>query len=316
MRRLRKTLFPYERRAFTQRAMFSRLNSSPYLLLVITTFLWGANSVAGRLAVGHVSPMLLSSLRWVISLIVLAPVIRAWIGPDWPLMRRHWKQIGLLGAVGYTMFSLLNYASAHYTTAVNIGIIQGSIPVMVLIGAFFAFHTPVRALQWLGVLVTLSGVVWLACQGDLTTLRTLSFNTGDMYMLVASMAYAAYTVAVRARPAISGKAFFLGATLGALVSTLPFLAWEELSGRLMWPDAQGWAVVMFAAIFPSIVAQILYLRAIELVGPGRAGLFINLVPVFGSLLGILIGEPFALYHGVALALVLGGIAVAESGKRA
>jgi drug/metabolite transporter (DMT)-like permease len=295
--------------------MLARLINAPYTLLVITTFLWGANAVAGRLAVDHISPMLLSSMRWIVSLVLLAPVLKSWIGEDGPLLRRHWLQIGLLGAVGYTLFSVLNYTAAHYTTAVNIGIIQGSMPVMVLIGAFFAFRTPVSGLQWLGVGVTTAGVVLLACRGDLATLKTLSFNTGDMLMVLASVFYGGYTVAVRARPAVSAKAFFIGATLGAFATSLPFVAYEIAAHQFLWPDMQGWIIVLFAAIFPSIIGQILFVRAIGQVGPGRAGLFINLVPVFGALLGYMIGEPFAAYHAVALAMVLGGIAVAESGKR-
>ena len=87
-------------------------------------------------------------------------------------------------------------------------------------------------------------------------------------------------------------------------------------GSTSLPDARGWSVIFYTAIFPSILAQIFYVRGVELIGANRAGLFVNLVPVFGTLLSVaLLGEKFRIYHAVALALVLGGIALAELGGR-
>ncbi len=297
--------------------MFASLMNRPYLLLVITTMIWGANAIAARLAVGHVSPMVLSTFRWVLTLLVLYLVARQQIENDWPVIKTSWKRVAFLGSIGFTVFSLFNYSAAYYTTAINMGIIQGAIPVMVLLGALIAYRTPVSIWQWVGVSVTLVGVLTLAVAGDFSRLKSLTFNTGDLYMMGASIAYAYYTVGVRERPPISGLSFFAVGSVGATLSSAPFMVWEIAAGHAYWPDAQGWAVMFFAALFPSVIAQIIYLRSVELVGPGRAGIFINAVPLWAALMGVLlIGEPFAWYHAAALALVLGGIGIAEIRKPA
>jgi drug/metabolite transporter (DMT)-like permease len=104
----------------------------------------------------------------------------------------------------------------------------------------------------------------------------------------------------------------------AFAGTLPFAAWEYSGDAMILPDLRGWAIIAYTAIFPSIVSQIFYIRGVEMIGANRAGIFVNLVPVFGTLLSIvLIGEAFELYHAIAMALVFGGIWLAEaSGRRA
>jgi drug/metabolite transporter (DMT)-like permease len=103
----------------------------------------------------------------------------------------------------------------------------------------------------------------------------------------------------------------------ALATSLPLVGYEIATGTVQWPTPNGWLILVFIGLFPSFLAQVLFMRAVELIGPGRAGLFVNLVPVFGAFLAVLIlGEPFHLYHAAALAFVLGGIFIAERiGKR-
>jgi drug/metabolite transporter (DMT)-like permease len=134
-------------------------------------------------------------------------------------------------------------------------------------------------------------------------------------MMAAVLVYAGYTVALRWKPNIHWKSLIAISALGALLSSIPLIVWEFSTGRLLLPDAQGWAIVAYAGLLPSLVSQILYVRGVELIGPNRAGLFINTIPIFGTLLSIaLIGEALQTFHVVAMVLVLGGIAVAERGR--
>jgi drug/metabolite transporter (DMT)-like permease len=97
-----------------------------------------------------------------------------------------------------------------------------------------------------------------------------------------------------------------------LVTSLPLVAYEMAAGTVQWPTPKGWLIMLFIGLFPSFLAQLFFMRGVELIGPGRAGLFVNLVPVFGALMAVLIlGEPFHLYHAAALVFVLGGIFIAE-----
>lgn len=290
----------------------ARLWGNAYLLLVLTTLMWGGNAVASRLAVGHISPMALTTLRWIGVCLVVPVLMRKELVAHWPAIRGNWRMIAAMGMLGFTVFNALMYLAAHTTSAINMGIIQGAIPVFVLAGAYLVHGTRVGLMQYVGVAVTVAGVLLTAARGDLAILAKLAFAQGDLYMIIACAFYAGYTVALRSRPAMPGLVFFSMLALAACVFSAGLLVWEALAGRLRWPDTQGALVTLYVAIFPSIISQLFFMRGVDLIGPGRAGLFVNLVPIFAAILAVLIlGEPFALYHGLALALVLGGIWLAE-----
>jgi drug/metabolite transporter (DMT)-like permease len=170
----------------------------------------------------------------------------------------------------------------------------------------------VSLLQALGVLVTLVGVVVVATRGEPLRLMGIEFNHGDLLMLAACLIYALFTLALRDRPQMPGAVFFTLLALIATLTSLPLVAFEALTGGLQLPSTEGLLITAYVAIFPSCVAQIFLLRGVDLIGPGRAGVFVNLVPVFSAILAVgLLGEPFAPYHGAALALVIGGILLAQ-----
>ena len=292
--------------------LWSGLMRQPYLVLLLTAVFWAGNAIAGRLAVGEISPMVLTCLRWVIVVAVLVPIFGSQILSERPVLGSRWRSILLMGVFGFTAFNALFYLAAHHTSAVSLTILQGSIPVLVLLGTVLFFRTRVRPLQVVGMGVTLVGVVAVAAKGDLTVLRTLALNIGDVWMLAACVFYAGYTLGLRDRPAVPGFVFFTTMAVVAFLTSLPLLAMEIIQGAVQWPTPRGWAVLLYVGLFPSLLSQIFFMRGVELIGPGRAGLFVNLVPVFGALLAVVIlGEPVALYHAVGLVLVLGGIALAE-----
>lgn len=287
-----------------------------YVVLTLCAMSWGGNAVAGRLAVGEVSPMLLTLLRWTGVVLLVALFARDVLRTHATALRQHLGYLGVMGALGFTTFNVLYYVAAHRTTAINLGILQGSVPVMVLLGAWAAYRVPIRAVQVAGILVTLAGVLVVTTRGDVEGLAALAFNRGDLLMLGACAVYAVYTVALRRRPDVPGMAMFGVMAVAAMLASVPFAAWEVVSGAAKMPTPAGWAVVAFVILFPSFIAQLMFMRGVQLIGPARAGVFINLVPIFASAFSVaVLGEHFAAYHAVALALVLGGIALAERGRK-
>ncbi|HSV60580.1 MAG TPA: DMT family transporter [Variovorax sp.] len=293
-------------------ALVPRAANQAYLLLVFTTLIWGMNAVAARLAVGEVSPMFLTFMRWGISCAALLLFARTTIQAHWRRLLPHWRSITLMGALGFTGFNALFYAAAHHTTAINIAILQGTIPVLVLVGSVLFFGTRVTALQWLGVAVTLAGIAVVASRGQIELLARLDFNIGDLWMIIACLLYAGYALGLRRRPEVPAIVFFAATALVACLVSLPLVAAEVATGQFFMPSAKGWMVIAFVGLLPSFVSQVTFIQAVGLIGPARAGVFLNLVPIFGPLLALVVlGEPISLYHGVALALVLGGIYIAE-----
>jgi drug/metabolite transporter (DMT)-like permease len=292
--------------------MISRLNDKPYLLIGLSTLIWGGNVIAGRLAVGQISPMSVTCLRWFIVCSIFSLFLRRQLAADWPRVKPYWCKLALLGGIGFTLFNALFYVGAQYTSAVNMAVLQGTFPALVILGMALLFGTSITLVQSLGILVTFCGVAIIASKGELATLLNLTFNRGDVLLLLATIVFAGYTIGLRDRPKASGLVVFAVLAAAAFLTSIPFLATEILMGASYWPSFKGICVLIYAALGPSLLAQIFYLRGVELIGPSRTGVFYNLVPVFGALLAVaILGEPFRLYHALAFILVLSGIWLAE-----
>jgi drug/metabolite transporter (DMT)-like permease len=189
-------------------------------------------------------------------------------------------------------------------------------PMVIFLANFLLFGMRVTLAQITGFLLSIAGIALTASHGDPARLLKLDVNFGDALMLLAVLVYSAYTVGLRFKPAIHWQSLMIVLCGSAVVTSIPFAAVEFWYDATIVPDAQGWAVIAYTALFPSILAQVFYIRGVELIGANRAGLFINLVPIFGTLLSILIlGEAFQFYHAMAMVLVLGGIWLAEHSGR-
>lgn len=291
------------------------MRAKSYLYLVIATLCWGGNAVAGKLAVGHISPMVLTFCRWTFAMMIVLSIALPQLKRDWPVVRRNLPLLFAYGAVGYTLFNALLYTALHYTTTINVAIAQAGIPMLIFVLNFVAFSTRVSAAQMFGFSLTLVGVVLTAAHGDFGALLHVGLNFGDALMLGAVLAYAIYAVSLRWKPAIDWKSLMAIPAFAALATSIPLVLWEMETGDALWPDGQGWMISLYTGVLASLVAQILFILGVEGIGANRAGLFINLVPVFGTLLSIaIIGEDLQLYHIAALMLTLGGIAIAEVGR--
>ena len=286
--------------------------TNPYLLLTLTALLWGGNAIAGKLAAGHISPFLLTWLRWVGACLILIIISRNHIRRDFETIKKHWIFLFLLGAFGFAIFNGLMYLALNHTSAINVAIEQASMPLIVFFLNYLLFKTRVTAYQVAGFIITLIGVAVTVTRGNLFGLGDQPLNVGDIIMIIAIMVYGIYSVLLKNKPDIHPLSFLCVLGFAALITTSFFVVYEYYSNNLLLPDAQGRAVVLYAAIFPSVLAQLFWILGLEQIGSNRGGLFINLVPIFGAVLAVLIlGEKFQAYHAAGLILVLGGIAFAQ-----
>ncbi len=287
-----------------------------YGLLALTTLFWAGNSIAGKWAVGHASPMVIVAIRWASVMVLLYLFKRGQIAADWPAIRPRLGYLLSLGALGFTVFSVALYYALVYTTAINASILQGGMPLFVFAASFIFFSSRIGWEQALGFAFSFMGVIVIAVRGEFINLIALDINFGDALMLVAIIAYGVYTAALRSKPQMHWTSLIFILCLGATLASLPLLAFEAAQGKTVFPDIRGWAAITYIVIFPSLIGQVLYIRAVELIGANRAGLFINLLPVWGALLAVtMIGEEFRFYHAAALAMILAGIGFAEYGGR-
>ena len=288
-----------------------------YVLLLLATFAWGGNGVAGKLAVGTVPPFTLTSLRWSMVILILFWPARHALREQWPVVRKNWKLLTFLGLTGFVTFNFSFYIALHYTTAINATIEQSAMPIVVILVAFFVLGERITPMQLAGIIVSMIGVTITVARGDLLSLMRLEVSRGDAIMMIAVISYSVYSVFLRFRPELDWRVMMIALAAAAFLASLPFSLWEVANGN--YPEASMTAVgvVTFTVLGPSLMAQVFFIRAIELIGPNRSGVFFNLVPIFGALLAILIlGEAFRAYHAAGLAMVIGGIMLAEySGRR-
>lgn len=260
--------------------------------------------------------MVLVTLRWACVLAALYLLRRKQIMADWPAIKPRLAYLLSLGALGFTVFSVALYYALIHTTAINASILQGGMPFFVFLSSFLLFSSRIRMGQAAGFLCSFMGVATIAVRGDFGNLVGLGINVGDALMLVAVIAYGVYTAALRSKPTVHWTSLMFVLCLGATLAALPMLAFEAAQGATILPDGQGWMAIAYIVVFPSLLSQVFYIRAVELIGANRAGLFINLLPLWGALLAVtVIGEAFHAYHALALVMILAGIGLAESGGR-
>lgn len=302
-------------------SMFSKAvgiyTGSAILVLITATFFWAANAVAGRLAIDTISPIVLTQMRWILAFVILLPIALPHLKKDWPVIKSRLPYLFIMGASGYTMFNIILYTALTYTSAINATIEQSAMPLFIFILMTLVFRAPPRSGQVIGYFITLLGVVVTVSGGSFQALINLDVNRGDAIMMIGAFVYAAYSVALRSKPNIHWLSFLTVLVGCAAITAIPFLIYEMQTEKFIFPyNAMGWGLAVFAGVFPSIVSQACFIRGVELIGANTAGLFLNLVPIFGALLAVLVlGEQFAIYQALGLFLVIGGIFLAQRKRK-
>ena len=296
------------------------------LLLTLPPLLWAGNSVVGRLLVGQVPPLTLNFLRWVLTLAVLLPL--AWRALV-PLsrIRERWPYLMTIGVLGVGAYNSLQYLALVTSTPLNVTLVASSMPVWtLLVGALFYGEKP-TARQLAGGAMGLVGVALVVSRGSWTTLSTVRFVPGDLYILVAIFGWAVYSWLLARPPAhMQGERrppwdwadILLIQTLFGLVGSTLFFAGEQLVGshpiRWSWGVA---AALVYVSVGASLLAYRCYGLAVAQAGPAMASFFNNLTPLMAALLSALVlGETPQAYHAVAFALIVGGIVIGTPRKSA
>jgi drug/metabolite transporter (DMT)-like permease len=298
-------------RAESQSRAGGWLFDQPYLLLSLTSLFWSGNVVLGRFIAGHVPPITLSVIRWGGALALLLPFAARHLARDWPAIRKHAGILALLALTGFSAYNTMAYYGLQYTTAINGLLLQSVAPLFVGVWSFVLFRDRLTLRQAGGICLSLSGVLVIICRGSLDVLLAIDFNRGDVWFVIALLIYAFYTAMLRRRPAIHPLSFLAVGIGGGAVFLLPAMVLELAGGHTFVLDAESAASFAYICIFPSLLGYLFLNRGIELVGANRAAPFMHLVPVFGSVLAIvLLGERFELFHAIGYALVFAGITIA------
>ena len=295
--------------------MNRKLTLPTALLLTVPPLLWAGNAIVGRMVRDAVPPMTLNLLRWSIALLVLLPLGRAVFARGSGVLA-NWRRYSMLGLLGIGLYNSLQYLALQSSTPINVTLVASGMPVwMLLVGKLF-YGAPVRRRQVVGALLSIAGVLVVLCRGDVDQLAALRLVAGDLYMILATVAWAFYSwmlMQQRDAPALRADwAAFLLAQVGYGVLWSAALSGAEIA--LMGADiAWSWplaAALLYVAIGPAIVAMRCWGAGLQQAGPTLGSFFINLTPLFTALLSsAFLGEAPHLYHALAFALIVGGIAI-------
>lgn len=287
----------------------------PYALLTVAPLCWAGNIVLARGVIDLISPATFAFGRWTMAFLIVLPLGWRHVRRQWPVVRRGWKSLLLLSLLGISCFNTLLYTAVHTTTAINGALIQTAMPAVIILINLLFYSEKSNAVQLTGVFVSIAGAALIVLRGDVGTLMALSFVKGDLLMIIAVSLYALYSVLLRKRPVIHPLGF-LAVTFGlGALGLLPLCLREVVTAGLPEPDWRVVGSIFYVAVFPSILAYFSWNRGVELIGANRAGLFVNLVPLFASVLAVLfLDESIRWFHFVGALMIFGGVRLFHLGR--
>ncbi len=255
--------------------------------------------------------MAMTVYRWAFAIVFMLPFALPHVRRQWPLIRAHWRVLLLLGVLGVGSHNALAYLGLNYTSATNGVILNSFIPVMIIALSWLFLRQRLSNVQVAGVIVSLAGVLTILARGSLEQLLEFRLNPGDIFVIFSMLLWSLYTICLRWRPpGLDMLAFLFVIACVGTAAVLPlYLGEAMLSRQVEWT----WEVVAALAgvgLFSSFVAYIFWNRGVEQVGASVAGLFVHLMPVFGTILAwLFLGERLQIFHVAGIALILTGIYV-------
>jgi len=281
-----------------------------YLMLVLCVLFWSANFIIGRYIHTDVEPLQLALFRWSGAAVIILPIAIKKYKKIMHILKKHFLILSLLALLGITFFNTILYVGLQDTTATNALLINSFVPILILIFSYFILKIKIRLQQFIGILISTVGVLFLILKGDLSTLLQLTLNYGDIWVLTASATWAMYSVLVKLRPKeLSDFEFFTAIVyLGLFWLILAYI----FMGYSIKEDTQliknYYPAFIYVALFPSVISYFLWHRGIHTIGANKTGQFTHLMPLFGSIQAyIFLGERLYTYHIFGAILIAMGI---------
>lgn len=286
-------------------------SASPYLLLTLAPFFWACNWIVGRGLHTEIPPLAMTFYRWAFAIAFMLPFALPHVCRQWPLIRSNYRVLLLLGVLGVGSHNALAYIGLNYTTATNGVILNSFIPVMIIGLSWLFLRQRLSNLQLVGVVVSLAGVLTILSQGSLELLAAFRLNVGDILVILSMLLWSVYTLCLRWRPpALHTLAFLFVIVCVGDAAVLPFYLGEMAFGRHAEWTWQAVAALASIGLFSSFLAYIFWNRGVEEVGASVAGLFVHLMPVFGTVLAwLFLNEVLQRFHVAGIVLILTGIYV-------
>ncbi|NKB20670.1 MAG: EamA family transporter [Alphaproteobacteria bacterium] len=278
-------------------------------MLIMTAVFWSATAVAVRASAGEIPPHSFTFWRWAIAFLVFLPFAHKPFWQQRAIYQKHWLMMCGLSFTGITGFTIFYFLGLQITTAINASVLSGATPIAIVIVSFIILRIRLTPAVIAGTLLGIIGSLVIILNVDLGAISTMEFGVGDLFIVAAMTSWAIYTVCLKwLPPGLDPFGLILVLTGLSLPMVLPFYIWEISQDQFFDLDFKNVGLILFTAIFPSVIAYLFWNKGVEVAGPNAAGFSSYLIPAFGTVLSVLLlNESFELFHSIAIALIFAGL---------
>ena len=281
-----------------------------YVLLVLATLFWSGNFIVGKFAtLFEIPPLTLNFLRWVSVWVILIPFTYKNIINNLPNIKKNWLVISFMGFITISTFNSVVYYALNHTQVINAVLVLAAIPAVTIVLSSLMNIEKTNLFQLLGLFLSIIGIFSIISNADIQKITSLSFNKGDLWMLVCVFTWAFYSTLLK-----KNKFEFSHFSLIQLMVSvgilflIPQFFYEKSIGLELNYNKAFFTILFYVVVFPAIAAYYCWQKGIEIIGPNRASMFIQLMPLFSAVMAIIIfNEKFELYHFVGAVFIVLGI---------
>ena len=288
----------------------SNKNYSAYLFLVLATFCWSGNFIVGKFAtVYEIPPLTLNVFRWISVWFILIPFTYKEIFENLPYIKKNWLVISFMGVITISTFNSVVYFALNYTQVINAVLMLSAIPAATIVLSSLMKIEETNIFQLFGLVLSIIGIGSIISNGDIQKIISLDFNKGDMWMLVCVITWSLYSTLLKKNNFKFSQFTLIQLMVSVgILFLIPQFFYEKSIGLELNLDKNFFLILIYVAIFPAIAAYYFWQKGIEIIGPNRASMFIQLMPLFSAVMAIIIfKEKFELYHFVGAIFILSGI---------
>ena len=293
--------------------MFSK-DKFAYIFLIFATLFWSGNFIVGKAAsLFEIPPFTLNFYRWTFAWLILAPFTLKEIFQKIEYILENLKLILILGITSITIFNSIVYYSLNFTQVINGVLMISTIPVMIIFFSWIFKIEKTNFYQILGVIFSLLGVMVIVTKADLDKLLNLNFNKGDLWMVVAMLSWAMYSALLRKKKFELSQISLLQTIISAgLILLLPAYLIEMSLGYRLNIHLPFILTLSYVVLFPGLASFFFWIKGISIIGSNRSGIFLHLMPIFSTIMAILIfKEKFMVFHLIGAVLIITGVVLSS-----
>ena len=281
-----------------------------YVLLVLATLFWSGNFIVGKFAtLFEIPPLTLNVYRWASVWLILMPFTYKEIYKNLANIKKNWLVISFMGMITISTFNSVVYFALNYTQVINAVLVLAAIPAATIVLSSLMKIEKTNFFQLLGLFLSIIGIGSIISNGDVQKITSLNFNKGDLWMLVCVITWALYSTLLKKNKFKFSQFTLIQLMVSAgLIFLIPQLFYEKSIGLEVNFNKPFFIILFYVVVFPAIAAYYFWQKGVEIIGPNRASMFIQLMPLFSAIMAIIIfKEKFELYHLTGATFIVIGI---------